>query len=169
MSSNNKTVYTKDEAKKQMTVVREFDAPVEDVWRAWTESSILDQWWAPNPWKARTKSMDFRAGGAWIYAMVGPNDEQHYARMDYETVNAPKSFSGQDSFCDENGNKNTDLPSMHWNTQFSSKGSGTKVEILIQFSSKEHMDKLVEMGFKEGFEMAHGNLDELLEKDLVGK
>jgi uncharacterized protein YndB with AHSA1/START domain len=169
MSANNETVYTKDVAKKQMTVVRKFDAPIEQVWKAWTESSLLDQWWAPKPWKARTKSMDFRPGGKWIYAMVGPEGEQHFARMDYETITPQKGYTSEDSFCDENGVKNEEMPSMHWNTQFASTGSGTTVTVLITFSSEEAMDKLVEMGFKEGFAMAHSNLDELLQNQSVKK
>lgn len=167
MSSNNETVITKDQAKKQLKVVRQFDAPIETVWKAWTESKLLDQWWAPRPWMTRTKSMDFRPGGNWLYSMVGPEGEQHFARMDYESIDAPKSYSGIDAFCDENGVVNEELPGMHWNAQFKSKGSTTTVEVIITFVSEEQMEKVVEMGFKEGFTMAHGNLDELLEKELV--
>jgi uncharacterized protein YndB with AHSA1/START domain len=162
MSKKNETVFTQDKGKKQMTVTRDFDAPVDQVWKAWTDSNILDKWWAPKPWKAKTKSMDFRPGGAWLYAMVGPEGEQHWARMDYETINPQKNFVGQDSFCDENGVKNEDLPGMHWNTQFASSNSGTKVTVLISFTSDDQMEQLLAMGFKEGFAMAHGNLDELL-------
>ena len=53
----------KDVAGKKITVEREFEASVEDVWRAWTEKELLDQWWAPKPYKARTKTIDFREGG----------------------------------------------------------------------------------------------------------
>jgi uncharacterized protein YndB with AHSA1/START domain len=167
MNTNNETVITKDEAKKQMKVIRKFDAPLEIVWKAWTESKLLDQWWAPKPWKARTKSMDFKPGGTWLYAMEGPEGEQHFARMDFKSITAPKSYAAVDSFCDENGVINEDLPGMQWNTQFSSTGSGTTVEVVLTFSSEEQMEKLIEMGFKEGFTMAHGNLDELLEKQTV--
>ena len=66
MIINKETLYTKDVANNKMTVVRQFDAPVEQVWRAWTESELLDQWWAPLPWKAKTKKMDFREGGSWL-------------------------------------------------------------------------------------------------------
>jgi uncharacterized protein YndB with AHSA1/START domain len=169
MSSNNETVITKDDAKKQMKVVRHFDAPLEQVWKAWTDSNLLDKWWAPKPWKAQTKSMDFRPGGFWLYAMVGPEGEKHWARMDYESVSAPKNYVGQDSFCDEEGIKNEDMPGMYWNAQFTSSGEGTKVEVTITFTTEEQMQKIIEMGFKEGFTMAHGNLDELLEEQKVAR
>jgi uncharacterized protein YndB with AHSA1/START domain len=49
------TVFSKDLQNKKLTVVREFDAPLERVWEAWTKSEILDQWWAPKPYKTETK------------------------------------------------------------------------------------------------------------------
>ena len=81
--SNNQTTITKDVANKKLIVVREFDAPPEEVWKAWTEKELLDIWWAPKPWRAQTKTMDFREGGAWLYSMVGPDGTESYCRVDY--------------------------------------------------------------------------------------
>ena len=155
-------IFSKDAAKKKIFVVREFDAPVEEVWKAWTESELLDQWWAPKPWKANTKSMDFREGGLWLYYMQGPDDTRHYCRVDYKTIIPNKSFIAEDSFCDENGNATTGLPGMHWKNIFSRSGTGTKVEVEITFSTEADLEKIIAMGFKEGFAAALGNLDELL-------
>jgi uncharacterized protein YndB with AHSA1/START domain len=58
--TKNETVFSKDLEKGNLTVVRAFDAPLEKVWKAWTTGGILDQWWAPKPYKAETKTMDFR-------------------------------------------------------------------------------------------------------------
>ena len=55
--------FSVDKENNRVNVVREFSAPVGKVWAAWTQQELLDQWWAPRPWKARTKSMDFREGG----------------------------------------------------------------------------------------------------------
>ena len=167
MSQNNQTIINTDLANKKIVVTREFNAPLEDVWKAWTERNILDEWWAPKPWKARTKSMDFKPGGRWLYAMVGPNGEEHWARMDFKSIDAKKSYTGQDSFCDENGNIFSDPPGMFWENKFSESGGVTKVEVILTFASEEDLNKMIEMGFKEGFTMAHGNLDELLAKKKV--
>ena len=101
--------------------------------------------------------------------MVGPEGEKHWASMDYETVNAPRSYAATDSFTDENGAKNAGMPGMHWTVDFSPAGSGTRVEVTATFTSTEQMDKIVEMGFKEGFSMAHDNLDALLEMEVAHK
>lgn len=162
MVLNKETIYTKDLANKKMKVVREFEAPVERVWKAWTDSTILDQWWAPRPWKANTQSMDFKAGGRWLYYMEGPDGTRHYCCVNYDSITPGKAFQGLDAFCDEKGNINEDFPRMHWKIDFSKAGDGTKVEVEITFSSEADMEKIVEMGFKEGFAMAHNNLDEIL-------
>ena len=156
------TIYTKDPSNKQLKVVREFDASVGQVWKAWTEKELLDQWWAPKPWKAITTSMDFREGGQWFYYMQGPDGSRHYCRVDYKSITPGKFFSGDDAFCDEKGNINTEFPRMHWEVSFSSTPNGTKVEIDVSFDSEADLEKIVEMGFKEGFAAAHTNLDELL-------
>ena len=158
------TKVTKDLANKKLVIVREFDAPLKQVWKAWTESELLDQWWAPKPWKAETKSMDFREGGTWLYCMVGPEGASSWCREDFKTINKHKSFTAIDAFCDVNGNIDKNFPAMHWKNVFSETDSGTKVEVEITFSTEADLEKILEMGFEEGFTAAHGNLDELLAK-----
>ncbi len=159
------TIYNADTANKKMFVVREFNAPLPVVWKAWTESEFLDEWWAPKPWKTNTTSMDFREGGRWMYYMQGPEGTRHYCKVDYRSIQPQKLFTGDDAFCDENGNANTELPGMQWKVEFISTENGTKVEVEITFASEADMKTIVEMGFKEGFAAAHGNLDALLSKE----
>jgi uncharacterized protein YndB with AHSA1/START domain len=166
MIINKETIFTKDLANRKLKVVREFDAPQEQVWKAWTESKLLDQWWAPKPWKANTKSMDFREGGSWLYYMEGPDGSRHYCRADYKSVITNKRFVGDDAFCDENGNPTQELPRMHWEVSFRKSGDATEVEVEITFATEDDLNKIIEMGFKEGFAAAHNNLDELLAEQL---
>ena len=160
------TVLTKDPANNKMNITRTFQAPVKTVWKAWTEPRLLDQWWAPKPWKAETKSMEFREGGTWLYCMVGPDGTRTWSRADYEKIEPQKHFTGMDAFCDEEGNINKDFPQMHWQVNFSEAGDATLVTVVITLSSKEDLQKILDLGFQEGFSAAHGNLDELLSKKL---
>jgi uncharacterized protein YndB with AHSA1/START domain len=162
MTTNKEVSITKDLKNKKILIVREFDAPVDKVWKAWTDKNLLDSWWAPKPWKAKSKSMDFREGGSWMYAMVGPDGTETWARVDFKTIRDNKSFTAEDYFTDENGKKNEDMPSMQWKNEFQPNNSGTKVTTEITFSKEADLEKLLEMGFEEGYKAALKNLDELL-------
>jgi uncharacterized protein YndB with AHSA1/START domain len=151
-----------DKAGNRIKVKREFAAPVSSVWRAWTEKELLDQWWAPKPWKAKTKEMDFREGGHWLYAMLGPEGEEMWSRADFLTVRPKQSFEGLDAFCDAEGKINKDFPQAKWLVEFHDSGDSTIVHIEIKYDKPEDLEKYIEMGFKEGFTMGMENLDELI-------
>jgi uncharacterized protein YndB with AHSA1/START domain len=151
-----------DKENKKVRVTREFAAPLSKVWAAWTQSDLLDQWWAPKPWKAKTKTMDFREGGHWLYAMVGPEGEEHWCRADFKSISPMKSFRGLDAFCDANGNITYELPKSVWVCKFSESSDKTTINIEIEYETLADLEKYIEMGFKEGFISALGNLDELL-------
>lgn len=156
--------FSADKENNKVNVEREFAAGVDKVWAAWTQSEILDLWWAPKPWKAETKSQDFRAGGRWLYAMVSPEGEKHWSFADYLTIDPQNSYSAKDGFCDENGNINTEWPQSIWHNSFTSNGESTVVSIVITYPSQADMEKFLEMGFQEGFSMGMDNLDDLLAK-----
>ncbi|WP_336517159.1 SRPBCC domain-containing protein [Pollutibacter soli] len=153
-----------DKIHKTVTVEREFDAPVEKVWAAWTDSSILDQWWAPKPYRAETKSQNFRVGGTWMYAMVSPENEYHWCRADYTAIVPQKKVDWLDAFCDEKGNINDNFPRSGWKIQFSENDNTTHVHIVINHEKLEDLEKIMEMGFREGFTMGLENLDKYLAK-----
>ena len=161
MINKHETIYAKDGTKK-LKVIREFDAPVEQVWQAWTDQTLLDQWWAPKPWTAKTKSMDFREGGKWIYAMVGPEGEEQWCRANFHSIEQQKGYTGTDMFCDIEGNPTTEMPVMHWDVKFNPIDTGTRVDVVLTFNTEADLQKIVEMGFEEGFRAAHTNLDALL-------
>src|SRR6478609_2412715 len=116
-----------DKANKKINVERSFNAPIDLVWAAWTEAEILDQWWAPKPWRAETKSMNFKEGGRWHYCMVGPEGERHWCLFDYKKIVPQQSYGGIDAFCDENAVINTQHPRMQWNNTFSQQDEDTVV------------------------------------------
>ncbi len=158
----NKTVFTKHLESNRILVTREFAAPLAATWKAWTESELLDKWWAPRPWKTETKSMDFREGGSWLYCMVGPTGEKHWSCRNFISIDRNRNFTTSDFFCDENGNVAQNTPGSQWIITFHDNGPATKVEVAITFNTEEDMKVLVAMGFEGGFAMAHSNLDELL-------
>jgi uncharacterized protein YndB with AHSA1/START domain len=162
METKFKTEVLKDLPNKRIAIIREFDASPDMVWRAWTESKFLDQWWAPKPWTAKTKSLNFADGGIWLYAMSGPDGTTVWSIVEFKSIKTLSSFQAVSFFCDENGRKNTDFPSMHWKNVFISAGDHTRVEVEISFTKEADLEKIIQMGFETGFTAALENLDELL-------
>jgi len=160
MESN--IVFNKDFDSNSVYVMKIYDAEVSKVWDYFTKSELLDQWWAPKPWKCETVNQDFKEGGEWFYAMVGPEGEKHYAKVKYGEIIEHRSFDGVDVFCDENGNVNESFPEAKWLLGFTGVEEGTKVTINIHFESSEAMKQLLEMGFEEGFKMGLNQLEEIL-------
>lgn len=164
MNSLLKFDFTVNKETNTVNVKREFNADLELVWEAWTNPEILDQWWAPKPYKTKTKSMDFREGGRWLYAMISPKDELHWCKADYRKIEHQKSYSYTDNFCDENGKVSDHFPNSFWTNVFRENAETTMVNITIQYESLEALQKVIEIGFKEGFTMAMQNLDQYIEE-----
>jgi uncharacterized protein YndB with AHSA1/START domain len=159
---SNKTNVVKDFKEKSILVSREFAAPIESVWRCFTESELLDQWWGPAPWRAETKSMDFSPGGFWLYAMVGPENEKHWARMNYLAINPQKSYDIEDVFCDENGNLNEAMPVSKGQNVFTETATGVMVEFKMYYPTETALQTIVDMGFEQGITICFEQLNGLL-------
>lgn len=145
-----------------INVKREFAADLEDVWKAWTKSEFLNQWWAPKPYHIETKSLELQEGGMWLYAMVSPGGEKQWCKAEFNLVNDYKSLSWLDAFCDEDGKENPEKPRSFWIIDFSEHDGITTIVVTLRHDTREDVEKMTEMGFKEGFSMALENLDKVL-------
>ena len=149
-----------DKTAKTVFVNREFDADLDLVWDAFTKQEILDQWWGPKPWAAKTKVMDFKVGGRRFYAMVSPEGQENWAIQKYTSISPKTNFQFLNAFADKD--ENPVLPGSDWDLNFSEQTGITKVNIIIKNDSLERMEKMIEMGFKEGFTMCLQQLSQLL-------
>jgi len=143
-----------------VTVKREFLANRDQVWSAWTEPEILDQWWAPKPYISKTKVMDFKVGGRRFYAMISPEGHEHWSIQKYTSISPKTNFKMLNAFADKD--ENPELPGSDWDLNFSEQDGKTKVTITIYNESLARMEKMIEMGFKEGFTATLNSLDTLL-------
>ena len=159
----NNFVFEPNLAAKEIYISCEFSAPVEKVWKAFTEPDLIEKWIAPKPWTAKTKVMDFTVGGIWLYAMVGPEGQKHWSYAEFTAIETGSAISSTNMFSDEEGNTAPDTPKSYTTTKFSSiHGNRTKVDVVKAFTSEATIKMFVEMGFKEGTLMGYNQLDELL-------
>ena len=158
--------FTLDKSKKTAFINREFDADLSLVWDAFTKQEILDQWWAPKPWASKTKVMNFKVGGRRFYAMVSPEGLERWSIQKYTSISPKTNFKFLNAFADKD--ENPELPGSEWDLGFSEENGKTKVSVSIYNESLERMEKMIEMGFKEGFMMTLKSLEALL-ATLSGK
>ena len=152
--------FTVDKTTKTVFITREFAADLSLVWDAFTKKEILDQWWAPKPWASKTKVMDFKVGGRRFYAMVSPEGQERWAIQKYTSISPKTNFKMFNAFADKD--ENPELPGSDWDYTFSEQDGMTKVSITIYNESRARMEKMIEMGFTEGFKMTLRSLEDLL-------
>ena len=172
MSNNLLFNFKVDSSTSTVFVDKEFAAELSLVWDAFTKQEVLDQWWAPKPLISKTKYMDFRVGGRRFYAMVNPDGvEIGWQIFNYTSITPKSNFKCLSVFADKD--ETPHLPYTNWDLTFSEHPDihrghpdgyrGTKVSISIYFESLEELEKMIEMGFKEGFTMTLNELGSLLE------
>lgn len=85
-------------------IERVFDAPVELVWKMWTDPEMMKKWWGPNHYSAPTVEIDLRVGGKSVLAMQGPDGNIMYSGGVYKEIIPLKKIVTSDSFTDKDGN-----------------------------------------------------------------
>src|SRR4051812_43496071 len=153
-----------DKEENRLTVRREFAGNRQLVWDCHTKSELLDQWFAPKGLTTKTKHMEFKAGGHWHYAMLTPDGQAFWNRLDYQTISPIDGYSALDGFCDETGVVNAAMPRSSWNVAFSDAGAHTIVATAVVYGSSEDMQKAIDMGLKDGMASTLERLDELLQR-----
>lgn len=151
---------TVDKATKTVFITREFDAPLSLVWDAFTKPELLDQWVAPKPLTSKTKYMNFVVGGKRFYAMVSPEGHERWVLQKYTSISPKTNFKLFNAFADKD--ENPEVTGSDWDYTFSEQAGKTTVHISIYNESLERLEKMIEMGFKEGYAMSMVNLEEVL-------
>lgn len=95
---------------RNVVVTRVFDAPVEQVWRAWVEPEMVKQWWGPTGFTCSVADMDFREGGTSLVCMRAPQEfggQDMYNTWTYTKIVPNERVEYTFNFSDKDGNKRT--------------------------------------------------------------
>ena len=162
MATDLRFEFLTDQDRLTITVIREFAGPHQLVWDCHTKSELLDMWFAPKPLVTQTKHMDFRVGGYWHYAMITPDNQKFWNRLDYKTINPIDGYTAQDGFCDETGAVNPEMPGSNWDVAFEDEHPRTLVTTIVRYASSDSFQAAINMGLKDGMASTLERLDELL-------
>ena len=156
------TSVDKDYDNLTLSLVADFDAPVERVWDLWADPRKLERWWGPPTWPATFETHELSPGGEAAYFMTGPDGDRAHGWWRITSVDPPTSLDFTDGFANEDGTPKDDHPVMTVRVRLSERDGGTRMEMSSRFESREDMDRLVEMGIVEGLREAVGQMDALL-------
>ena len=84
-------------------ISRVFDAPRELVWKCFTDSEHMKQWWGPKGFTVIASKMDLRPGGTYHYGMKAPDGSAMWGKFVFREVVAPERIVFINSFSDEAG------------------------------------------------------------------
>ncbi|AEV86086.1 activator of HSP90 ATPase [Actinoplanes sp. SE50] len=145
-----------------LTFVTEFDAPVERVWRVWSDPRRLERWWGPPTWPATFERLDFVPGGAARYHMTGPDGTKARGWWSITAIDEPYRLEYDDGFAGDDGEPlDADQP-MHAVVTLERAGDRTRMTVVNRFADAAQFERLMTMGMAEGMGLALGQIDELL-------
>jgi uncharacterized protein YndB with AHSA1/START domain len=145
-----------------LTLVAEFDAPIERVWQLWADPRQLERWWGPPSHPATVERHDLTPGGDVAYFMTAPEGEKHRGWWRVTSVDPPKSLEFTDGFADRDGTPVAEMPTTTVQVQLSERDGGTRMVLRSVFDSRDHMEQVVNMGAPEVLRESVGQMDALL-------
>jgi uncharacterized protein YndB with AHSA1/START domain len=156
------TSVVKDFEHLTLTVVADFDAPVERVWRLWADPRQLERWWGPPTHPATVERHDLTPGGTVTYVLTGPRGERSRGWWRITSADPPKSLEFTDGFADRDGTPVAGAPTTTVQVRLSEHDGGTRMEVRSIFASREHMEQVLRLAADELFAQAIGQMDALL-------
>ena len=157
------TDITTDADNLTMTLVADVAAPVDRLWRAFTQPAQLERFWGPPGWPATFTRFDFTPGGRAQYAMSSPQGEKSRGTWEFIAIDEGRSFEVLDAFADENGEPMEQFPAMRMVFSFDATDTGSRLTNVTYFTSAEGLEQVIAMGAIEGSRLAMGQLDAVVQ------
>jgi uncharacterized protein YndB with AHSA1/START domain len=146
---------------RTLKITRTIAAPRAKVWRCWSESELLKQWYCPKPWTISIAEIDLRIGGKSHIVMNGPNGEVHPNHGQYLEIVDGVSQTFTDAFVG-NWMPCSSVPFMVGYVILSDMVDGnTHMEWGARHWTEEAFQQHKDMGFEFGWNAAADQLDAL--------
>lgn len=144
---------------REIRTVREFDAPRERVFAAFTDPELIPEWWGMRESKTVVDKMDVRPGGEWRYVQESPDGSEHGFRGVYREVTPPERIVQTWEWEGMPGHVCIET------AEFEDLGDGrTRIVGTSLFHTQEERDGMVDSGMETGLNETYQRLDELLAK-----
>ncbi len=145
---------------EQILITREFDAPKDLVYKAWTSPELVKRWWGAKRGEVTVAEIDLRVGGAWRYVLVGDDGFEVAFHGEYREIVPNERIVSTEVYegaphpeGQEEGTVNT--------ATFTEANGRTTLTILVEAPSKEIRDAIIDSGMEEGLQDAMDLLEEV--------
>ncbi|MGL4513876.1 MAG: SRPBCC family protein [Lacipirellulaceae bacterium] len=152
-----------------IVITRVFDAPVELVWRLWTEAEHIARWFGPEGFTTRVVHQDFRVGGEQRLVMVGPDGAEYPCKGKYLEIVPHQRIVSTDDFGDDfvHGDPASLPQGMIATAEFEDLTGRTRLTLTIAHPTPEDLKKHADMGVVAGWRSSFRCLDAALEADTA--
>ena len=157
-----KTQITAEPGMPQITITREFDAPRDLVFRAFTDPELLAQWLGPRDLTMTVAHYDVRDGGRWRYVHTDAQGNAFGFHGVFHGDPSPDAIVQTFEFEGVPGHVKLDA------TTLEQRGGATLVRTVSAFTSTADRDAMVASGMERGVRDSHERLTELLARLLAG-
>src|SRR5437763_17093654 len=161
MTNNKQTKITAEPGKQEMVVTREFDAPRELVFKAFTDPQLIPQWWGPRSLSTEVDKMDVRPGGQWRFINRDAEGNEYAFHGVYHEILAPERVIDTFEF---EGLPETGHVTLETMKLEELPGGRTRLTIQSVFQSIADRDATLQSGMESGINDTYNRLEELLEK-----
>jgi len=164
MATKNQTKITAEPGKQEVIITREFDAPRELVFKAFTDPKLVAQWLGPRELKIRIEKFEPRSGGSYRYIHTDPGGNEYGFHGVVHDVTAPERVIQTFEFegLPEKGHVVLDTAKFEVLP-----GDRTRLTVQSVFQSVADRDGMVMAGMERGVVDSHNRLDELFEQGLI--
>jgi uncharacterized protein YndB with AHSA1/START domain len=136
---------------RQILITREFSAPKELVYKAWTTPELVKRWWSAKRGEATVAEIDLRVGGKWRYAMVTDDGMEVAFHGEYQEVVPNERIVSTEVYEGiPDGEANATLNT----ATFEEEDGRTILTILVEAPSKDVRDAIVASGMEDGLQDA---------------
>lgn len=147
--------------KQEMLITREFDAPRELVFKAFTDPTLIPQWWGPRYLSTDVDKMDVRPGGQWRFINRDADGNAYGFHGVYHEVLAPERVIQTFEF---EGLPETGHVTLETMRLEALPGGRTRLSVQSVFQSVVDRDGMLQTDMESGANDTYARLEELLKK-----
>jgi len=164
MATKNQTTVKVESGKQELFIIREFEAPRELVFKAFTDPQLIPKWLGPCDMTCRVETYENKEGGFWRFIHTDTKGNDFGFHGVTHEITKPERLIRTFEF---EGLPERGHVSLETATFEALPGNRTRLTIQSVFRSVMDRDGMVQSGMEHGVNDSHNRMDELLETLLT--